>query len=427
MHLFAVSLRHPNSPINIRERFAILNQQQAYQYFNSIDIKAFILSTCNRSEIYCELAHKDVQIILTWWANFLDEDVETLKKYAQIYFDQEAVKHLFEVCCGIDSMVIGENQITSQIKQAYKIAKHNNNFSSRLHKIIQSAFACAKNVRSNTDISKYSISFAIAGLSLARKIFIDLAQTNILLIGAGEMMHTLAPHFSAQNPNKITIANRNQNNAQNMVKQRLQNYNGNINIVNIENITNILHEYDIVVSCLAYPKIIINYNLIQSCLKKRKFKSMCLIDLSVPLVMDGDISKINDVFLYNVDSLSKIVEQGKSRRQQAKNEARVIINNELHKYEEWQKKQLHLPLIEKINLNSQQQLENIKKIILKLNLENENYSHVKSDELNKLLATMNKKNMHDWFYILSILNHQQIEQIEEYFFNINKNQIESVN
>jgi len=215
MYLFAFALRHPHAPLAIREKFSITssNIQCAYDSLNSVQNiyksneykNSFILSTCNRSEIYIYLENENTEDVINWWANFCKQPVKDLKQYVDIYKDELAVSHLFEVACGADSMVLGETQIGKQIKDAYALAQKISTLSPYLHSIIQKSLNCSKEVRTKTNIGKFSVSFATAGITLAQHIFTDMQDQNMLFIGAGEMMQTLVAHFSLQNPKKITI------------------------------------------------------------------------------------------------------------------------------------------------------------------------------------------------------------------------------
>ncbi len=368
MYLFAFALRHPHAPLTIREKFSITNQhiKQAYDSLNSIANiypsvnykNSFILSTCNRSEIYIYLSDNNTEHVLNWWADFCRQPLKDLKKYVDIYAEEKAVFHFFEVACGADSMVLGETQISKQIKDAYAQAQSISTLSPYLHSIIQKSLNCSKEVRTKTNIGKFSISFASAGITLAQHIFTHMHKQNMLFIGAGEMMQTLAAHFSLQNPQKITIANRSFENAQDLVKMRLQNYTGRIEIQSLENVKNLLAESDITVCCIEYTNnLLINSEDIQKSLKKRRYKPMYLLDLSVPLVIDAGIKKLSDAFFYNVDDLSYIIENGQSKRNEAKKEAEQIIIKHIQQFDIWKKNYTIKPLISKIQnkLNKQMQ------------------------------------------------------------------------
>jgi len=413
MYLFALALRHPHSPIIIREKFAILNKRIdiAYAYFNQKQIPAFILSTCNRSEIYIYLPHNNLDEIIEWWADFCGENPKELSKYINVYENEQAILHLFEVGCGIDSMVLGETQISKQIKDAYLTAQKNKSLNSYLHAIIQKAVKCSKAVRTQTDIGKFSVSFAAAGVLLAQKIFSNLFEHNILFIGAGEMMQTISAHFCAQNPKNITIINRSQENAIGMVNNRLSKYADKIQIKPLTDLANTLHEYDIVVCCIEYNNYIIDKSLIEKTLKLRKFKPMYVLDLSVPLVIDSNINDISDIFLYNVDDLSHITEQGQNKRLQAKSDAKSIINQHLNQYLEWQKHHASLPLIQQIQTTMQKQVQECLEYAHKQKQLGKDDDLVLAQSMNKFMQL----NAHHWLQTIPFLTTEQQKQLQNYF------------
>jgi glutamyl-tRNA reductase len=338
MKLYALAIRHTNTPVHIREKFILdASNSENINFIQKYSI--VILSTCNRSEVYI---HTDINIdiILNWWANSCNSTIAELKKYITVYIDKNAINHIFEVASGIDSMVLGETQINKQIKDAYSYAAKYANISAYMHNIFQNAFACAKYIRTHTDIGKYSVSFASAGFNLLEKIFADMNMQNMLFIGAGKMMRTLIPHFTARGYKQVTIANRSIENVNNLIKSKLSHNNNNNNIKAIslnelQQNSKYINEADVIVACLDLNYILIDASSIKSALIKRKYKSMYLLDLSVPLVIDKNIKRIDDVYLYDVDDLSNITNVNKNSRIQASENSKSIINLYIQKHYDW--------------------------------------------------------------------------------------------
>jgi glutamyl-tRNA reductase len=341
MHLFALGVNHTTAPLSIREHVAFQSESlgQALRDLTTHRAvkEAAILSTCNRTELYC---HTDEpQTALQWLAQYHRIEPNSIQPYTYSLPQQEAVKHAFRVASGLDSMVLGEPQILGQMKQAVKIAEHAGTLGTLLHKLFQRTFAVAKEVRTTTDIGASSVSMAAASVRLAQRIFGDLKGLKVLFIGAGEMIELCAEHFAAQHPGSITIANRTLERGEHLA-DRL----GGKAMV-LADLPERLAEFDIVVTSTASQLPIVGLGLVERAIKARRHRPMFMVDLAVPRDIEAEVAELDDVFLYTVDDLADIVREGIGNRQQAAEEAEAIINVRVDNFMHWLEMREAVPTI----------------------------------------------------------------------------------
>jgi len=341
MHLFALGVNHTTAPLSVREHVAF-HQETLGQALRDLTARglvkeAAILSTCNRTELYCRT--DEPQSAVEWLAQYHRLEPQTIEPYVYSLPQQEAVKHAFRVASGLDSMVLGEPQILGQMKQAVKIAESAGTLGMLLHKLFQRTFAVAKEVRSTTDIGASSVSMAAASVRLAQRIFGDFTGLNVLFIGAGEMIELCAEHFAAQKPANITVANRTlERGAQ--LAERL----GGKAIVLAE-LPEHLADFDIIVTSTASQLPIVGLGLVERAIKARKHKPMFMVDLAVPRDIEPEVAELDDVFLYTVDDLAEVVKEGIGNRQQAAEEAEAIINVRVDNFMHWLEMRESVPTI----------------------------------------------------------------------------------
>ena len=349
MELFAVGLNYHSAPLALRERVAFPAEQlqEALQTLAQ-RVKApeaAILSTCNRTEVYC--ATEDIATLranlLEWLASNRNIPSNELSPHLYVLPQQEVVRHAFRVASGLDSMVLGEAQILGQMKQAARTAEEAGTLGQMLHQLFQRTFSVAKEVRSHTEIGAHSVSMASAAVKLATRIFGDLSKRNVLFIGAGEMIQLCATHFAAQNPKSITIANRSASRAQLLAQ------NHNAQVIGLAQVPDHLAKSDIVVSCTASTLPIIGLGMVESACKKRKHEPIFMLDLAVPRDIEAQVSKLDDVFLYTVDDLSQIVQEGREQRAAAVEQAEAIIENQVQGFMRWMGERSLVPTIQQIH------------------------------------------------------------------------------
>lgn len=340
MQLYVIGVNHTTAPIQIREHVAFNSEHlgNALRELTSHDAsEAAILSTCNRTELYCSTDNPLKP--LAWLSQYHKLEKDAIAPYIYTLPDDEPVKHAFRVASGLDSMVLGEPQILGQFKQSVKIAQEAGTLGTLLHKLFQRTFEVAKEVRTNTDIGANSISMAAAAVKLAQRIFGDISQQKVLFIGAGEMIELCADHFAAQHPKSMTIANRTIERGSNLA----QKINGQAILLN--DLPAHFAEFDIVVTSTASALPIIGLGMIESALKVRRHRPIFMVDLAVPRDIEAEVAELDDVFLYTVDDLAQVVSDGIENRQSAAVEAEMIVANRVENFMQWVRKRDAVPTI----------------------------------------------------------------------------------
>ena len=333
MSLVALGINHKTASVNLREQIAFSPDQMiaALQELKRLNPKseAVVLSTCNRTELYCH--HIQAAQLVDWLESFHQVDPKALKDSIYLHQGVEAVAHLMRVSCGLDSLVLGEPQILGQIKQAYSTAKAAGSISQTLDKLFQRTFSVAKKVRTETNIGANAVSVAFAAVSLAKQIFGDLSHTNVLLIGAGETVELVSKHLSEAGVTKLTVANRTLANAQKMADE----FNG--QAITLSQIPEHLPQADVVISSTASTLPILGKGLVEEATATRRHQPMLLIDIAVPRDIEEQVGELDDVFLYTVDDLQGIVEQNMASRRAAADEAEVIAKEQAVDFMAWTK------------------------------------------------------------------------------------------
>jgi glutamyl-tRNA reductase len=340
MHLFTVGVNHTTAPIDVREHVAFQNERldHALRDLTTYGIReAAILSTCNRTEVYCNT--ENPQKALEWLAQYHQLQPQKIQPYMYMLPSKESVKHAFRVASGLDSMVLGEPQILGQMKQAVKIAENAGTLGTLLHKLFQRTFTVAKEVRSTTNIGASSISMAAASVKLAQRIFGSLSGQHVLFIGAGEMIELCAEHFATQKPASITVANRTIERADNIAQSL-----GGESIL-LADLPERLSEFDIVITSTASQLPIVGLGMVERAIKARKHRPMFMVDLAVPRDIEPEVAELEDVFLYTVDDLAVVVQEGLVNRQEAALQAEAIIDLRTEHFMQWLKNRDGVPTI----------------------------------------------------------------------------------
>lgn len=339
--IFTLGINHHSAPLAIREKVAFGADRLRHALSDltrSRPVKEVaILSTCNRTEIYCAAETPDV--VIDWLAQYHQVDRHELVSYLYTHDQPEAVRHAFRVASGLDSMVIGEPQILGQMKDAVRAAEESGTLGTQLHKLFQRSFSVAKEVRSTTAIGANIVSMAAAGVHLAERIFESVAEQRVLFIGAGEMIELCAAHFCARKPRQVTIANRTLERGQALAEQ----YGG--QAIRLDELGEHLAQHDIVVSCTASPLPIIGLGMVERAIKARRHRPMFMVDLAVPRDIEEEVGEMDDVFLYTVDDLAQVVESGLESRQAAVVEAEDIIARRVQDFLSWLQSRDTVPVI----------------------------------------------------------------------------------
>ena len=331
MQVFALGINHHTAPLDIREQVAFdparLTQALRDLLHGRPVREAAILSTCNRTELYC--AAEEPAAAIDWLAEYHALTTRRIEPYLYRHPQKDAVRHMFRVASGLDSMVLGEPQILGQMKQAARVAEEAGTLGTLLNKLFQRTFAVAKEVRSTTAIGANIVSMAAAAVHLSARIFERIEDQKVLFIGAGEMIELCAAHFAGCKPQRLSIANRTPERAQPIADR----FNG--DVLRLDEVSEKLAEYDIVVSCTASTLPIIGLGMVERALKARRHRPMVMVDLAVPRDIEAEVGKLDDVFLYTLDDLGQIVESGQESRQAAIVEAEDIITHRVDDFIHW--------------------------------------------------------------------------------------------
>ena len=348
MSVFALGLNHTTAPLDLRGRFAFTVEQLGSALgslrerlaTDAAGSEAAILSTCNRTELYCAGEPQQVRPALDWLAGMGGVGADSLSSHTYVLEGPHAARHAFRVASGLDSMVLGEPQILGQMKQAVREADAAGTLGRTLHQLFQRSFAVAKEVRSSTEIGAHSISMAAAAVRLASQLFEDLREIRVLFVGAGEMIELAATHFAARTPARMAVANRTLERG-----EKLANRFG-AEALRLTDLTARLHEFDAVVSCTASSLPIIGLGAVERALKARRRRPIFMVDLAVPRDIEPEVAKLDDVFLYTVDDLSAIVQSGGEKRQAAVAQAEAIIETGVQGFQHWLSQRGSVPLIQ---------------------------------------------------------------------------------
>jgi glutamyl-tRNA reductase len=331
MQLFALGINHLTAPLAVREQVVFHSERLVEALRELVDHRpvkeAAIISTCNRTEVYCNTDAP--RAAMEWMAGYHSLKPQQIEPYIYTLPQEKAVKHAFRVASGLDSMVLGEPQILGQFKQAVRTAQAAGTLGLILNKLFQRTFAVAKTVRSETEIGAATVSMASAAVGLAQRIYPSIAEQNVLFIGAGEMIELTATHFAAQHPRRITFANRTLERAQALADRFLG------RAITLNELPSQLAAHDIIVSSTASTLPIIGKGLTESALRARKHRPMLMYDLAVPRDIEGEVAALDDVFLYTVDDLGKIAREGMDVRSGAVAQAEVIIENQVTDFMNW--------------------------------------------------------------------------------------------
>jgi len=352
MAVWALGLNHTTAPLDLRGRFAFAVEQLGPTLTTLRDTfssgsEVAILSTCNRTEIYCAGDEAQMQSTLDWLAQSGGVSPDALKDHTYTLVEADAARHAFRVASGLDSMVLGEPQILGQMKDAVRAASEAGALGTTLNQLFQRSFAVAKEVRSSTEIGAHSISMAAAAVRLASQLFEDLSETRALFVGAGEMIELCATHFAAKTPKAIAIANRTLERGEKLATQ----FGG--EVMRLADLPQRLHEFDVVISCTASTLPLIGLGAVERALKQRKHRPMFMVDLAVPRDIEPEVKSLEDVYLYTVDDLSVVVQTGQANRQAAVAQAEAIIDAGVQSFEHWMDQRSNVPLIQQLNAQAE--------------------------------------------------------------------------
>ncbi len=343
MHLYTIGLNHQTAPIEIRERAAFSpdSMEDALQDLRQTARvrEAAILSTCNRTEIYCGYESNEPKSVMEWLKCQAGLQSRELSNVVYNFPDEQAVRHVFRVASGLDSMVVGESQILGQMKSAFQSAIRYGTTGKVLNRLFQHAFHVAKQVRTDTTIGENAVSVANMGVHLAKQLYSDLSEQRVLLIGAGDTTELVARYFKQNLVKHIIIANRSVARAE-VIAQEIGS-----EAIRLSEVPRRLPEADIVVSSTASTLPILGKGAIENALKERRRRPMFLLDLAVPRDIEPEVSQLQDAYLYTIDDLENLVKENRGLRQQAAEQAENIIDLQVVKFMRWKRSLQSVPVI----------------------------------------------------------------------------------
>lgn len=333
MTLIAFGINHKTAPVDIREKVAFapeLMEQALQECLKTAAVhEAAIVSTCNRTELYCGLDESNINTLLEWFCQYHQLSKEELEPYIYLHTNNDAVQHILRVASGLDSLVLGEPQILGQIKDAYSTANHAGTIGRQLNRLFQHTFSVAKQVRTDTAIGASPVSVAFAAVSLAKRIFANLSEHTALLIGAGETTELVARHLGEQGVKKMIVANRTVERAQTLANHF------DAEAIALSDMPERLLEADIIIASTASQLPILGKGAVERALKSRKHRPMFMVDIAVPRDIEPEVGSLDDVYLYTVDDLHEVIEEGQQSREEAAKQAEDIIENQVDHFMGW--------------------------------------------------------------------------------------------
>ena len=333
MSILAVGVNHESAPVKIRERVAFdpgATIDALHDLAKQPGISAAaILSTCNRTELYCCVDPLASHRPAAWLHRYHQLDNGKLDQFIYSHRDQRAVRHMIRVATGLDSMVLGEPEILGQMKNAYRLARAARTLDAPLERLFQHTFSVAKRVRTDTAIGENPISVAFTAVSLAKRVFGDLSRQSVLLVGAGETMELAARHLVSHRVAHIVVANRTLSKAQDLANR----IGG--SAIDLASLDKQLAKADLLFSSTAASEPIIKLKAVEKAIALRKRRPMFMVDLAVPRDVDEAVGELNDVYLYTIDDLKEVAEAGKLGRQQASVEAEGMVDLQVEDFMRW--------------------------------------------------------------------------------------------
>lgn len=332
MSFVVIGINHNTAPVAIREKVSFTPETMSESLQGVLARpginEAVILSTCNRSEIYCDVADAAPaeRTLISWLTSLHQVDRAQLEKCLYSHEGSDAVEHISRVASGLDSMVLGEPQILGQLKSAYAVAREFDSVGPMLNFLFQHSFKVAKQVRTETAIGENAVSIAFAAVSLSARIFSDLSRCNALLVGAGETIDLVARHLMDKGIRQITVANRTLARAESLAQQF------NARACLLSDIPDVLPQADIVITSTASQLPLIGKGMVERALKQRKHQPVFMVDIAVPRDIESEVSDLKDVFLYTVDDLKSVIEDNRRSRKKAAVEAQTIVKEKADEF-----------------------------------------------------------------------------------------------
>lgn len=331
--IILLGVNHKTTPLEIREKLALSGgYEEPLRKLGAIDgiREHYLLSTCNRVEVLYTTerpAETREKVLGFLFGNAVPP--ADLEKYVYCYENEEAVQHLFMVAASLDSMIVGEAQILGQLKEAYRFASEQKTSGLILNKLLHKAFFAAKRVRTETQIGASAVSISYAAVELARKIFGQLDNKSVMLIGAGEMAELAAEHLVSQGVANVVVVNRTLERAVKLARR----FNG--RAASLEELIEQLEHVDIIISSTGATGTILSKEDVKPVMRERRNRPLFFIDIAVPRDLDQDINDLDNVYLYDIDDLNNVVEMNKAGRDREAVKAERVVAEETMKFSHW--------------------------------------------------------------------------------------------
>ena len=333
MALFILGLSHKTAPVEVREKVAFDSGQLATAlgalYSRSGIAESMILSTCNRTEIYCDLDTQSNAEPMSWLQNYRKLGTSDIEPHVYRLDNEHAVRHVLRVASGLDSLVLGEAQILGQLKEAYRLAVDAGTVGKVLNRLLQFSFSTAKLIRSETDIGSTPVSIAYASVKLAEQIHGDLSSRSALLIGAGDTIALVASHLASARIGRLVIANRTPTNSEALASR----YGG--EAIKLTQLPTFIKDVDIIVSSTASRLPVVTRGIVELALEGRGVNPMFIVDLAVPRDVEPAVGDLQDVYLYTVDNLESVVRTNLELRREAAAQAEEMVHLQVQDYMDW--------------------------------------------------------------------------------------------
>ncbi len=333
MTILAYGINHKTADISLRERIAFSASEIQSALTRLIDSEknineAAILSTCNRTEVYCATTQSHENAVKNWLASDRQIIQYELDQASYTLWEKDAASHIMRVASGLDSQIVGEPQIMGQVKTAYELARAAGTLGTELNVLSDLSLRVAKRIRTETEIGNHPVSIAYAAVTMAQQIFTDIKKTRVLLIGAGKTIELVATHMQSAGVKSVDIANRTISNA-----ARIALKTGG-SALKLSQINEKLHRYDIVISSTGSTLPIIGKGAVEKACRQRRHKPIFMVDIAVPRDIEPEVQTLSDVYLYSIDDLTEIIDENISNRTKAAEKAEQLIHEGTLSYEQ---------------------------------------------------------------------------------------------
>lgn len=392
MRIIVYGTSHKVAPVEFRERLAfppaeLKNVLEGLAVECQLE-EAVVVSTCNRVEVYGRASSRFArgELVRDFIGRFHNLSPEEIAEHCYLLLDEDAVRHCFRVGSSLDSMVVGEPQIVGQVKEAYFEAKNLQSTGPILNHLFEKAFSVAKRVRTETGIAEHAVSISFAAVELARKIFEDLENRTVMLVGAGEMSELAARHLISHGVERVFVTNRTYERAVELAREFLG------EAVPFDNFEERLPDADIVISSTGSPRPIITKERVQKVLKARRNRPMFLIDIAVPRDIELAVNELANVYCYDIDDLETVVASNINERNREALKAEDLINREAQEYMKWLSSLDVVPTIVELKDKSERiRQEEVAKTLAKLG----DVSEKERESIEAMANSIIKKILHD--------------------------------